>query len=39
MPVGLVIDEFVLKLKPPFEPLVMSIPASPPFSVLVPLRL
>jgi len=37
-PVGLVILVLV-KVNPALEPLTMSTPASPPFSVTVPLKL
>ena len=39
VPVGLVIVVPVPKVKVPAEPLRMSMPASPPFSVVVPVKL
>ena len=39
VPVGLVIEVLLEKLKVPPLPVVISMPASPPFSVLVPLKL
>jgi len=37
--IGLVIVLLLLKEKVPLEPVVISMPASPPFSVVVPLKL
>ena len=39
MPDGLVIVVPVPKLNVPADPLMMSMPASPPFSVVVPVKL
>jgi len=39
VPVGLVMVVFAPKLKVPAEPPTMSMPASPPFSVVVPVKL
>ena len=39
VPLGLVILVLALKVKAPPEPLMMSTPASPPFRVVVPLKL
>ena len=38
VPLGLVTVTPVLNEKAPAEPLTMSIPASPPLSVVVPLK-